>query len=154
MAKEIERKFLVASDGWRAAQTSRRRLCQFYLARGGKASIRIRIIDDSAAFLTIKSAVAGTVRDEYEYGIPLEDARAMAALATGATIEKWRHEVPFAGHVWLVDVFEGANEGLILAEVELPAENLAIELPPWLGREVTHDLAYYNSALALTPMRR
>ncbi|MCB2076435.1 MAG: CYTH domain-containing protein [Novosphingobium sp.] len=151
MAREIERKFLVRGDGWRARAGDGRRLEQAYLAITDAANVRVRIIDGSKAFITVKSARSGMSRDEFEYAVPVEDARAMMTLRKGAIIEKTRHEVPSAGAlVWEVDVFAGAHEGLVLCEIELPDEATRIEMPDWLGAEVTGDPAYYNAALALT----
>ena len=149
MAKEIERKFLVAGEGWRDRVARSRGLRQGYLAQTGKLAARVRILDDAEAVLTIKSAAPGTTRSEFEYPIPLADARALLELASGLVIEKRRHLVPLDGLTWEVDVFEGAHAGLVLAEVELPAEDTPFERPDWLGPEVTDDRRYYNANLAL-----
>lgn len=151
MAIEIERKFRVASDGWRDCVMSSRRLRQFYLSRDGLSSVRIRIEADARAWLTIKSAASGAARSEFEYPIPFVDARDMIPLAEGAVIDKVRHIVPFAGLDWEVDVFAGDNQGLVVAEVELSAADEAISQPPWLGAEVTDDRRYYNASLAVRP---
>lgn len=151
MPQEIERKFLVADDAWRAAADSGRRLRQAYLADTGRAAVRIRIEDDSRAFLTIKSATSGMTRQEFEYPLPLGDAEALLDLRQGSIVEKARFHVPHAGRRWEVDVYAGDNEGLIVAEVELESETAAAVLPAWLGREVTGEKRYYASALALHP---
>jgi adenylate cyclase len=146
MAVEIERKFLVAGDGWRGG--AGRRLVQGYLSETGAATVRVRI-DGAGAFLTIKGENAGAVRPEFEYPIPLADAEAILALCRRPLVEKTRYEVEHSGHVWEVDVFEGDNAGLVTAEVELDAEQEAVELPSWVGTEVTSDLRYRNSSLPL-----
>lgn len=149
MAKEIERKFLVAGEGWRDGVTGSKSFRQGYLAETDKLVIRIRIVDEAEAVLTFKSAVQGTTRAEFEYPIPLDDARALIELHQGLVIEKRRHLVPFGGFTWEVDVFAGAHAGLVLAEIELPAEDTPFERPDWLGREVTGERRYYNASLAL-----
>jgi adenylate cyclase len=153
MAVEIERKFLVAGDGWRAGSVASRQLSQFYLSRDGRSSVRVRIEGEVGAWLTIKSAGGGMARAEFEYRIPVADAQAMRPLAQGAIVEKVRHIVPFAGHKWEVDVFAGDNEGLVVAEVELASADQAPALPEWLGAEVTADHRYYNASLAQRPFR-
>lgn len=154
MAIEIERKFLLAGEGWRPGVRSSRRLRQFYLSREGPSSVRVRIEDEARAWLTIKTARSGRERDEYEYMIPLEDALGMMSLAEGSVIDKVRHIVPHAGHEWEIDVFVGENEGLVIAEVELAEADTRLELPPWVGAEVTEDRRYYNASLANRPFRR
>lgn len=153
MAVEIERKFLVAGDAWRAAVTGRMRIRQAYLSRNDRAGVRIRLIDEKAAVLTIKSAdKAGgpaLLRSEFEYAVPLDDALAMLDLRIGLIIDKTRHLVPAGnGRTWEVDVFAGAHQGLVLAEIELESPDEAVDLPPWIGREVTGDPRYGNLALA------
>lgn len=149
MGREIERKFLVRDEGWREAATRCRRIRQAYLGLSGKANIRVRIIDDAEAKLTIKSAEAGMSRAEFEYAIPLADAEAMMELRTGAMIVKRRYSVPADnGLHWDVDVFEGRHRGLVLAEIELAEDGKIDALPEWLGEEVTDDERYYNAALA------
>lgn len=146
MALEIERKFLVAGEDWRAGVTAARTIRQFYLARTDRATVRVRITDGSSARMTVKGNAEGASRAEYEWDIPLAEARAMEVLRTGATIEKTRHLVPMGDLTWEVDTFAG---GLVLAEVELPTEGAAFELPGWIGAEVTGDPRYYNAAMAL-----
>lgn len=149
MAKEIERKFLVTGEGWRDRAEGSRGLRQGYLALTDKLAVRVRILDDAEALLTFKSAAPGTTRAEYEYPIPLADARELLTLATGLVIEKRRHRVPLDGLTWEVDVFEGAHAGLVIAEIELPTEDTPFTRPGWLGREVTADRRYYNASLAV-----
>lgn len=148
MAKEIERKFQLASDGWRPLVTQSSLIRQGYLGVTATASIRIRIREGKGAQLTVKSSTSGLERQEYEYAIPLEDAEDMLKLCTGIIIEKRRHLVPLGDLVWEIDVFSGTHQGLILAEVELPESTHQVDLPDWLGAEVTGDPQYYNSALA------
>ena len=149
MADEIERKFLVTGDGWRQAVVAKRHLRQFYLATGDRASIRVRIADRTHAWLTVKSADAGVRRSEFEYEIPVTDADAMQALAVGRVIAKVRYIVPTGDLRWEIDVFEGDNAGLVIAEIELRTMDQTFERPDWLGAVVTDDRRYYNAALAL-----
>ncbi len=151
MAEEIERKFLVAGDGWRQAVTGQKRLVQGYLSSNAKATVRIRIADEQRAVLTLKGPAEGISRAEFEYDVPLDDAREMLALAQPNVVEKTRYLVPHGGLTWEVDVFAGAHAGLIVAEVELEAVDQAIGMPGWAGREVSHDDRYANASLARVP---
>jgi adenylate cyclase len=153
MSFEIERKFLVVGQDWQKLVVSRSRIRQAYLAAEGSLSIRVRIRDDHAATLTIKSRGAGPRRLELEYPIPVTDAEALMARRGGAVIEKIRHDVPWQGLMWEVDVFSGENEGLVLAELELDHERQPFELPSWVGAEVTALRQYYNGDLAQRPFR-
>jgi adenylate cyclase len=148
VGQEIERKFLVAGDGWQAMAESSSLLRQGYLSSNAKATVRVRSWDDKAAALTLKGRTSGMTRAEYEYPIPVEDARELLEMARPQVIEKRRHIVPFGGLIWEVDVFEGRHAGLVIAEVELDSEDQAVELPGWVGAEVTHDDRYYNASLA------
>ncbi|HEV2896957.1 MAG TPA: CYTH domain-containing protein [Pseudaminobacter sp.] len=148
MAKEIERKFLVTSDDWRGHVDGKAAIRQFYLAAVDGRSFRVRIRDGSSAALTLKFGAHGRERDEFEYPIPLRDAEEMQEFAIGLVIEKTRHEVRHNGYVYEVDDFAGALAGLVIAELETPDDVLAAELPPWLGREVTGESAFYNASLA------
>lgn len=148
MATEVERKFLVTGDEWRDQVAHSVAIRQAYLSFTAAMAIRIRIVDDAKAFLTIKSAEPGIARSEFEYPVPLEDARGLIELRTGQVIEKRRHLVRFRGAQWEIDVFEGAHAGLVIAEIELADENAAFEHPPWLGKEVTGEARYYNVNLA------
>ena len=151
MAIEIERKFLVVSDQWRALVEQANTLRQTYLATTDKASVRVRIVDDSEARLTIKSSDIGAVRAEFEYNIPLQEAVALMSLGLGTPIEKVRYSLTVGDLVWEIDVFEGANAGLVIAEVELKDQDQPIAPPNWLGTEVTDDRRYYNSNLTYAP---
>jgi adenylate cyclase len=153
MGKEIERKFLVRGDAWRALgkATSYR---QGYLNSAKERTVRIRTIGDKA-FLTIKGLTVVATRSEYEYEIPLADCNAMLdALAEKPIIEKTRCKVPFAGLTWEIDEFFGDNAGLIVAEVELKSEGQAFTKPEWVGEEVTADPRYFNSNLIKHPYTR
>lgn len=159
MALEIERKFLVLNDAWRAAADAGTPYRQGYLSRvtgpdAVRSSVRVRT-DGERAFLNIKSATLGIRRQEYEYAIPLADAETMLAdLCVGAVVEKTRYHVVAGAHVWEIDVFAGANTGLIVAEIELGHEDEAFERPEWLGAEVSDDPRYYNVCLAERPYSR
>lgn len=147
MAKEIERKYLVTDTSYREVATEKRHIIQAYLNRDPKATVRVRIAGDMA-FLTIKGKNSGAVRDEWEYAIPISDARNMIErCATGRIIEKTRYIVPFGGYLWEVDEFGGELEGLTVAEIELPSADTEFSLPSFIGDEVTGDPRYYNSSL-------
>lgn len=149
MAREIERKFLVGSDGWRSHVSSSSDFLQSYIASGDDRSVRIRIMDGKRARLTIKMGRRALTRDEFEYEIPLEDADEMTKSAIGVVLEKTRHEVEYKGYTWEVDVYAGAYEGLIVAEVEMQDEGERPPLPAWVSREVTGDRRYSNMAMAI-----
>lgn len=155
MAREVERKFLVAGDGWRAGARGVR-YRQGYLSAGERAGCTVRVrVAGERAFLTIKGPSAAGARDEYEYVIPVADAEEMLSrLAAGGIVEKTRYRVPFAGRTWEVDEFAGENAPLIVAEVELDRIDDEVALPPWVGREVTDDPRYTNAALAQRPFSR
>ncbi len=148
MGEEIERKFLVLSDGWKGAATGSKSLQQGYLSSNAKATVRVRTRDDDEAVVTIKGAVRGMSRTEFEYDVPVADAREMLVMAEPHVVKKRRHIVPFAGLTWEVDVFEGRHAGLVIAEVELDSEDQHVELPDWVGAEVTDDDRYYNASLS------
>lgn len=148
MAEEIERKFLVVADGWKALAESSSLLRQGYLSSNAKATVRVRTWDDRIARLTLKGAVSGMVRAEYEYDIPMPDALELLIMAQPHVLEKRRHLVPFGGLIWEIDVFEGRHAGLVIAEVELDSVDQDIVLPDWVGREVTDDDRYYNASLS------
>lgn len=151
MGIEIERKFLVAGDGWRPLVTRSQHLRQAYLADKGGATVRVRIVDMQQAFLTIKGAAKAPVRPEFEYEIPVTDAVELMQLRIGIEITKRRHHLDLAGGDWVLDEFEGPHAGLFLAEVELLRADAAFPRPDWLGPEVTGDTRYYNSTLAALP---
>ena len=154
MATEIERKFLVRDDSWRAHVHARVRYEQGYMANTQRCSVRVRIGGDTA-YVNIKGATVGASRLEFEYPVPVEDARVMLReLCLPSVVEKTRHLVSYADREWEVDVFEGDNAGLVVAEVELEDASESIALPPWAGEEVTDDVRYYNSNLSHTPFNR
>ncbi len=153
MAIEIERKFLVCGDDWRALAVRSMDISQSYLLRDDSVSVRVRVIDGMTSTLTLKSSKAGLKRQEFEYDIPLDDAEQMIDLCRGATIVKTRFIVPWRSLCWEVDVFRQQNAGLVLAEIELEHERQVVELPSWIGQEVTHDPRYYNRSLTKLPFR-
>jgi len=157
MGIEIERKFVVVADGWRAAASRRQRMAQGYLndaasvqAGTQNASVRVRIAGDKA-MLNLKSREMGAARQEFDYAIPLADAEALLALCVGGVIDKTRHYVTVGAHVWEVDEFHGDNAGLVVAEIELGRVDEVFEKPSWAGAEVTDEVRYYNLALAARP---
>jgi adenylate cyclase len=150
---EIERKFLVTSDGWRREVQRRARFRQGYLANNEHCSIRVRLAGDEA-WLNIKGATLAVRRQEYEYGVPVEEANEMLdTLAQKPIIEKTRHYVDHAGHLWEVDEFEGDNASLVVAEIELRDTDEAFEKPDWIGKEVSDDPRYYNVNLVAHPFK-
>lgn len=151
MGFEIERKFLVRGDAWRPLATSATSIRQAYLTGEGKASIRVRIKGDTVAVLSIKSRASDLRRLEIEYPIPMPDAEALMPLRLGSVITKVRHVVPWQDLAWEIDVFEDDNAGLVLAEIELRDEGQQLDLPAWIGTEVTGQPQYYNSMLVRRP---
>jgi adenylate cyclase len=151
MATEIERKFLVEGTSWR--QSDSVRLSQGYLNRDRHRTVRVRIAG-AKAFLTVKGVPQGVTRAEFEYEIPVADAEQMLKLSDGPVIEKSRHVIVHDGSKWEVDEFLGDNAGLVIAEIELTAEDQPFSRPAWLGREVTDDKRYYNSNLAAHPYKQ
>lgn len=157
MAVEIERKFLVQNDNWKAsddgAPLQGLRFRQGYIPAEGLTTVRVRL-EGPAAKLTIKGKNEGLARAEFEYPIPLDDANAMLdSLCAKPLIEKTRYCRTEHGLVWEIDVFEGENEGLIVAEVELEREDQQVNLPDWVGQEVSGDPRYYNVNLVSNPYR-
>lgn len=152
MAVEIERKFLLANEDWRAQVSEQQYLAQGYLG-GTRSSVRVRIGGEQA-WLNIKSMALGTTRLEFEYAIPLDDAKVMLKeLAEGPVVSKTRHHVDIGAHRFEIDEFDGDNAGLIVAEVELTDATETFPRPSWLGIEVTEDSRYYNVNLARKPFR-
>lgn len=148
MAIEIERKFLVVGDTWKHVAATH--YCQGYLNRDKQRTVRIRIAG-ADGFITIKGKTTGLTRMEYEYPLPIEDARALLELCEGPVIEKYRRVLDLEGTTWEVDEFIGLNQGLVVAEVELTHEDEPFYKPEWLGKEVTGDTRYYNSSLSKLP---
>ena len=160
VAIEIERKFRVLDDRWRASVAKSVRMAQGYIndmdaLRAGlqNASVRVRIAGDQA-FLNLKSRELGRSRQEFDYAIPVADAQALLALCVGGLIDKVRHYIPQDGLTWEVDEFAGENAGLVVAELELPRVDTDFARPAWLGREVTEEQRFYNLALAERPYSR
>jgi adenylate cyclase len=154
MATEFEHKLLVTGGSWREAVIASSSLSQAYLCARPGMTIRVRVVDDRTAYLTVKGKQAGIGRPEYEYEIPVQDANELLGLAQdGYPIAKTRHELgePWAG--WVVDEFAGENAGLVLAELEVEAEDVAWETPDWAGEDVTADSRYTNAALYAEPYR-
>lgn len=151
MAVEIERKFLLANDTWRAASDGGTAISQGYLTNRVDCAVRVRVKGDEA-WLTVKGGTHGIARTEFEYPVPIADARAMLAeLAERPFIEKVRHIVRVGEHVWEIDEFSGDNDGLVVAEVELDDASAEFERPPWLGEEVSNDPKYLNASLVRHP---
>ena len=154
MALEIERRFLVAGDGWREVVCWSRSLQQGYLA--GSASgltLRVRRDGSDSAWLTLKYPAAGIARHEFEYAIPAGDAAALLQRSEAQVI-KCRYGLALPGGDWVLDVFEAENAPLVIAEVELESEQQTIELPPWCRREITGIGEFSNAALAQRPFAR
>jgi Uncharacterized protein conserved in bacteria len=152
MGREIERKFLLAGDGWRRLADGIE-YRQGYLCADRERTVRVRLAG-GRGFLTVKGPTVGAGRDEYEYEIPATEARTMLdTLCPQPQIEKKRYTIPYRGHIWEVDEFFGANHGLLLAEIELADENELFERPDWVGTEVTGDARYSNAMLCRSPYR-
>lgn len=152
MGEEIERKFLVIDDRWRRLATGVR-YRQGFLSTEPERTVRVRVAG-SSGWLTIKGLSVGARREEFEYSIPVADAeRMLDALCKRPLIEKTRYTLNVGAHTWEIDVFEGENEGLVVAEVELETEDEELERPEWLGEEVTDDPRYFNSSLVAKPYR-
>lgn len=153
MAREIERKFLLQNDAWRRDASAGVRMRQGYLTQNGPCSVRVRVAGERA-YLNIKSATLGISRLEFDYPIPLADAEhLLEALCVGAPIHKTRYHVMHGGHLWEIDVFEGDNAGLVVAEIELQDPEEPFALPDWAGEEVSFDPRYYNVSLAMSPYK-
>lgn len=150
MGVEIERKFLLAGEGWRALGQPVL-LRQGYLSSDPERVVRVRV-EGEHAWLTIKGRSSGATRGEWEYPIPPAEANELLErLCQQPIVEKYRRRIEFAGNVWEVDEFIGVNQGLVLAEIELQAEDQAFDKPDWIGVEVTDDKRYYNSNLVRQP---
>jgi adenylate cyclase len=150
---EIERKFRLTNDSWRDQVLRKTLLRQGYIANTQRASVRVRLAGASG-WLSVKAMTRGLSRAEYEAAIPVPEANEMLdRLCEGPLIEKWRHIVVYQGSEWEIDEFLGENAGLLIAELELEAEDAAFARPPWLGVEVTHDERYYNFRLSEKPFR-
>ncbi len=154
MAIEIEHKFLVKNNNWKKQIKYSSNYKQGYLISDSKRSVRIRISDDKA-WINIKSATIGNNRQEFEYEIAFEDGlEILNTLCEKPILEKTRYFVPNKQHMWEVDVFEGDNKGLIVAEIELSTIEESFDIPDWAAKEVTDDLRYYNNNLCKKPYRK
>lgn len=149
---EIERKFLVLSDAFKLAAANKNQIAQGYLCSDPERTVRIRV-KNNQGFITIKgiSSASGLSRMEWEKEIDVEEAKALLSLCEKGVIEKMRYEIPIGKHMFEVDVFEGENKGLVMAEIELESETETFPTPDWLGEEVTNDKRYYNSYLFNKP---
>jgi adenylate cyclase len=153
MGVEIERKFRVMNDDWRAAVQREEWLRQGYMASSPQVSIRVRT-DGRQGYLNIKGATLGVERAEYDYPIPANEAdELLDTLCDRPLIEKTRYHLEYAGYHWEVDVFAGDNAGLVVAEIELPAVDAPFARPPWVGAEVSDDPRYYNVSLVHHPYK-
>lgn len=146
MALEIEHKYLVKNDSYREMAVNSVEICQGYLSRNPDRTVRIRIKGEKG-YLTVKTRNVGDVRHEFEYQIPVDDARSLLAACLPPVISKIRHIVPYRGHDWEVDEFQGDLKPLVVAEIELAEPGESYDLPPFVGKNVTGDPAYYNSNL-------
>jgi adenylate cyclase len=154
MGVEIERKFLIRNRDWFARIYSSARIRQGYLVNERDLSVRVRTAGNEA-WLTIKGQARGMSRPEFEYPIPRADAeQILANLCRKPLIEKTRYWLHHGDHTWEVDVFEGDNSGLVIAEVELGSADETVDLPPWAGEEVTDDPRYLNASLVKRPYRQ
>lgn len=150
MALEIERKFLVdVKKLVKLKLSGGERISQGYLSTEPNKIVRVRI-RKNRAFLTIKSANIGIVRQEFEYEIPVEDAEEILKLCAPKTLTKVRYKIDYAGHTWEIDIFEGRHTGLILAEVEIDSLDEFVKIPDWVGEEVSNNPRYFNSNLVLS----
>ncbi len=152
MAVEIERKFLVISNDWKPAVVDSKVCRQGYLVTDAHKTVRIRVMGDEG-YLTVKGATDGFSRMEFEYEIDLADAQYMLLLCD-QLVEKTRHYIEHDGLTWELDVFEGLNAGLVMAEVELESETQTFEKPNWAGEEVSGDERYFNGYLSKHPFTR
>ena len=150
---EIERRFLVKGDGWKALAGEGIRFRQGYLASNANDwTIRIRITEMGNAYLTLKKTSQGIAQNEFEYPIPINEAEALWTLVTKRVI-KTRHIVNHAGMQWAVDCFQGENFPLILAEIELTSPTQKIDIPQWCGEEITGQYQWSNAVLAENPIK-
>ncbi len=153
MATEIERKFLLKNTSWKEGADSGTRYSQGYLVGSKHASVRVRIQGDRA-YINIKSATIDITRQEFEYEIPVDDANEMLeTLCEKPLINKTRFHINYGNHLWEIDVFDGDNKGLVVAEIELSNKDEIFKKPNWLGAEVSDDARYYNVSLVKHPYK-
>lgn len=150
MAVEIERKFLVRNESWRKDVQENFSIKQGYLNSDTARNVRVRIKGEKG-FLTIKGKTKNISRVEFEYEIPLFDAKELIKLCVKPIIEKVRHEIVYDGNTWEIDEFFGENKGLVIAELELKSEHQIYNSPEWIGKEVSNDSRFYNSSLIQNP---
>lgn len=147
MSIEIEHKYLVTNDSFKNIASRSIHICQGYLSKDKERTVRIRIANDRA-FITIKGRNHGDTRAEFEYPIPIAEAEYMLnTLCIPPIVEKYRHMVKYHGNTWEIDEFKGALNGLVLAEIEIPSSEYKYDIPPFIGKNVTNDVRYYNSNL-------
>ena len=150
MGVEIERKFLLKNEAWRAVVSKKTAIKQGYLNSHKERTVRVRIYGNQG-ILTIKCKTQQMTRPEFEYEIPVTEALELIKLCEQPIIEKTRFEVAINGKTWEIDEFYGQNKGLIVAEIELSSETETVVMPDWIGAEVTQDIRYYNSSLIAHP---
>ncbi len=148
MGMEIEHKFLVKDNSYKDAASKKSEIKQGFLSRARERTVRVRVRDDKG-YITVKGIGSGAAHPEFEYEIPLDDALQMLSLCEPPVIEKTRYIVMHEGNMWEVDEFHAGQEGLVIAELEVPSEEYRFPLPPFIGREVTGDPRYYNSQLGV-----
>ncbi|PVD53179.1 adenylate cyclase [Terrimonas sp.] len=154
MPLEIERKFLINHNKWNTLPKPQGKLYrQGYLLNDIHKTIRVRLSNENA-FITIKGKTTGATRSEFEYNIPLTDAKQLLDNFSNNEISKTRYNISYRSKLWEIDVFHGENEGLIVAEIELQSEGEPFDIPDWVTEEVTHDPRYYNANLAVLPFKR
>lgn len=154
MPLEIERKFLINHNKWNElAKPDGKRYRQGYLLNDKNKTIRVRL-SDACAFITIKGKTTGATRSEFEYNIPVADAKQLLDNFADNEISKTRYEIYYKDKLWEIDVFHGENEGLIVAEIELGSEDEKFDIPDWVTEEVTDDPKYYNASLARLPFKK
>ncbi len=146
MAFEIEHKYLVKNDSFKVQASSYSHIVQGYLCRQPERTVRVRI-KDNKGYLTVKGKNSGSVREEFEYEVPYDDAERMLKMCLPPILDKTRYIVPFEGHIWEVDEFGGERQGLITAEIELSSKDEEYRIPGFIGEDVTGNPAYYNSNL-------
>lgn len=145
--KEIEYKFLINEEVWNALEKPEpEAIVQGYIARTDQATVRVRT-KGTKAYVTLKSKTVGRTRSEFEYEIPVSDALEILDLLTEKSLRKLRYNIPHKGRNWEVDVFQGALDGLIVAELEVESEDESFDLPDWVTHDVSDDPHYYNSVL-------
>ncbi|MDB5288189.1 MAG: adenylate cyclase [Mucilaginibacter sp.] len=153
MGIEIEKKFLVDHEKWQQLVKPQGKVYkQGYLLSDEKRTVRVRVADD-VAYITLKGSTTGISRSEFEYTIPVNEGKEILKDMATSFIEKTRYNIKYAGNVWEVDVFEGDNQGLIIAEIELKHENQEFEKPEWIKNEVSDDLRYTNACLSVNPFK-